>query len=149
MILIIIEGAALPGMPVRALSANSGIDYEDIWACLACGSSWRDDFSYDAVGQSAADSQRRRTAWNLNTYTKIKIIISTVNNKVTNESIVVLTLYLQTEERKIRNYGAQSISSFQAVLRIRICRIYMYFGLAVPDPLVRDTDPDPSIIKQK
>jgi len=37
-------------------------NYEAIWAYLACGSSWRDDFSYDAVGQTAADSQRRRTA---------------------------------------------------------------------------------------
>jgi hypothetical protein len=37
-------------------------NYEAIWAYLACGSSWRDDFSYDAVGRSAADSQRRRTA---------------------------------------------------------------------------------------
>jgi hypothetical protein len=47
----------------------------------------------------------------------------------------------------------------QAVLRIRIHRIHMFFGLPDPDPLVRgmdpdpdpalDTDPDPSIIMQK
>jgi hypothetical protein len=34
-------------------------------------------------------------------------------------------------------------------LRIRIRRIHMFLGLPDPDPLVRDTDPDPSIIKQK
>jgi hypothetical protein len=32
-----------------------------------------------------------------------------------------------------------------AVLRIRIC---MFLGLADPDPIIRGTDPDPSIIKQ-
>ncbi len=36
-----------------------------------------------------------------------------------------------------------------AVLRFRIRRIHMFLGLPDPDPLVRDTDPDPSIIKQK
>jgi hypothetical protein len=37
---------------------------------------------------------------------------------------------------------------FQAVfrIRIRIHRIHVFLGL--PDPLVRDPDPDPSIIKQ-
>jgi hypothetical protein len=36
-----------------------------------------------------------------------------------------------------------------AVLRIRIRRIRMFFGLLDPDPIVQGTDPDPSIIKQK
>jgi hypothetical protein len=37
------------------------------------------------------------------------------------------------------------------VLRIRICtsRIHMLLGLPDPDPLVRDKDSDPSIIKEK
>jgi hypothetical protein len=34
------------------------------------------------------------------------------------------------------------------VLRIRICRIHMFLGLLDPDPLIRATDPDPSIINQ-
>jgi hypothetical protein len=36
-------------------------------------------------------------------------------------------------------------------IRIRIRRIRMFLGLQDPgsDPLVRGTDPDPSIIKQK
>jgi hypothetical protein len=34
-----------------------------------------------------------------------------------------------------------------AVLRIRIRRIRMFFGLPDPDPLVRGPDPDPSILK--
>jgi hypothetical protein len=34
------------------------------------------------------------------------------------------------------------------VLRNRIRRIHMFLGLPDPDPLVRDTDPDPSIVKQ-
>jgi len=40
---------------------------------------------------------------------------------------------------------------FVAVLRIRIRRIPMFWGLLDPDPdpLVRGTDPDPFIIKQK
>jgi hypothetical protein len=39
----------------------------------------------------------------------------------------------------------------EAVLRIwiRIRRIHMFLGLPDPDELVKDTDPDPSIIKQK
>ncbi len=38
-----------------------------------------------------------------------------------------------------------------SVLRIRIRRIHLLLGLLDPhpDPLVRDTDPDPSVIKQK
>ncbi len=36
-----------------------------------------------------------------------------------------------------------------AVLRTRIRRIRMFLGLLDPDPLVRCTDPDPSIIKLK
>jgi hypothetical protein len=37
------------------------------------------------------------------------------------------------------------------VLRIRIHQIHLFLGLLDPDPdpLVRDMDPDPSIIKQK
>jgi hypothetical protein len=34
-------------------------------------------------------------------------------------------------------------------LRIRIRRIHKFLGLPDPDPLVRDTDADPSISKQK
>ncbi len=37
----------------------------------------------------------------------------------------------------------------KSVFRIRIRRIHMFLGLPYPDPLVRDTDPDPYIIKQK
>jgi hypothetical protein len=40
-----------------------------------------------------------------------------------------------------------SFPYFEAVLRIRIRRIHMF--LSLPDPLVRVTDSDPSIIKQK
>jgi hypothetical protein len=35
------------------------------------------------------------------------------------------------------------------VLRIRIRRIHMFLDLLDPDPRVRGTDPDPSIINQK
>ncbi len=35
------------------------------------------------------------------------------------------------------------------VLRIQILRIHIFWGLLDPDPLVRCTDPDPYIIKQK
>jgi hypothetical protein len=37
----------------------------------------------------------------------------------------------------------------KAVVRIRIRRIRKFLGLPDPDPLVRYTDPDLSIIKQK
>ncbi len=43
--------------------------------------------------------------------------------------------------------GAQS--SWQAVLLIRILRMFMGLLDPDPDPLVRGMDPDPSIIKQK
>jgi hypothetical protein len=36
----------------------------------------------------------------------------------------------------------------KSVLRIR-SQVLMFLGLLDPDPLVRGTDPDPSIIKQK
>jgi hypothetical protein len=39
--------------------------------------------------------------------------------------------------------------TFYAVLRIRILRVHIFLGLPDPDPLVRETEPDPSIIKQK
>jgi hypothetical protein len=38
---------------------------------------------------------------------------------------------------------SHSISPTKAVLRIRIHRIHMFFGLPNPDPLVRGMDPDP------
>jgi hypothetical protein len=38
---------------------------------------------------------------------------------------------------------------FVPVLRILIRRIRMFLGLLDPDPLVKGTDPDSSIIKQK
>jgi hypothetical protein len=41
----------------------------------------------------------------------------------------------------------QVFSEYLSVLVIQIRRIRMFLGL--PDPLVRGTDPDPSIIKQK
>ncbi len=45
----------------------------------------------------------------------------------------------------------QIITQHKAVLRIRIRRIRMFLSLLAldPDPLVRSTDPDPSIMKQK
>jgi hypothetical protein len=41
--------------------------------------------------------------------------------------------------------------AYKPVLRIRIRRIHMFLGFPVPHPdtLIRDMDPDPSIIKQK
>jgi len=51
-----------------------------------------------------------------------------------------------------RSYRRALVSLFHlAVLRIRIRRILMFLSYPdpKPDPLVRDTDPDPSIIKQK
>ena len=43
----------------------------------------------------------------------------------------------------------KNLEGFTTVVRIRIRRIQMFFGLPDPDPFVRDTDPDPYIIKQK
>jgi hypothetical protein len=52
---------------------------------------------------------------------------------------------------EIINYQDPNLTGFVAVLRIRIRQISMFLGLLDPDPdpLVRGTDPDPSIIKQK
>jgi hypothetical protein len=50
-------------------------------------------------------------------------------------------------------YGTGTLKSLslKPVLRIRIRRIHMFLGLMDPDPkpIVKDTDPDPSISKQK
>jgi hypothetical protein len=48
-----------------------------------------------------------------------------------------------------RDPDTYEFSLFLAALRIRIRRIRMFLGLLDPDPLVRDMDTDPSIIKQK
>ncbi len=50
-----------------------------------------------------------------------------------------------------REYIVWCILPSPPVLRIRIHRIHMIFGLPDPDPLVRgmDPDPDPSIIMKK
>jgi hypothetical protein len=45
----------------------------------------------------------------------------------------------------LRDSGQSSLRSFGPVVGIRICRIRMFLGLQVPDPLVRGTDPDPSL----
>jgi hypothetical protein len=37
----------------------------------------------------------------------------------------------------------------KAVLRIRLRRIHMFLGLPDLDPLGRESDPDPTIVKQK
>jgi hypothetical protein len=39
--------------------------------------------------------------------------------------------------------------AFLAVLRIQIRKIHIFLGFPDPDPLLRVTDPDPSIIKHK
>jgi hypothetical protein len=43
------------------------------------------------------------------------------------------------------------INTPSSLLQIRVRRIHMFLGLLDPDsdPLVKGTDPDPSIIKQK
>ncbi len=53
--------------------------------------------------------------------------------------------------RAITDHFGIDSQSVRPVLRIRIRRIRMFLGLLDPDPdpLVRCTDPDPSIIKQK
>ncbi len=48
--------------------------------------------------------------------------------------------------RKVGQVRAHLVGLYHTVLRIRIC---MFLGLLYPDPLVRGTDPDPSIVKQK
>jgi hypothetical protein len=57
---------------------------------------------------------------------------------------------LQGEHPKSK-HETSSLFYFTALLRIRIRRIRMFLGLLDPDPnpLVRGTDPDLSIIKQK
>jgi hypothetical protein len=47
--------------------------------------------------------------------------------------------------------AVNQVRRFQAVLRIRIRRIRMFFWAfwTDPDPLVRGMDPDPSVIKQE
>jgi hypothetical protein len=57
--------------------------------------------------------------------------------------------HMQTNGSVPRYYGTETQSSLKSVLRIRIRRIRRFLGLL--DPLVRgmDSDPDPSIIKQK
>jgi hypothetical protein len=51
----------------------------------------------------------------------------------------------------MRGKFIESCHYFAAVLRIRIRirRIHMFLDLPHPDPLVRDADPDPSIINKK
>ncbi len=76
--------------------------------------------------------------------------------KVNNKIIMILTLiqtWLIFEQFMFTLYtyiGTGSVlqeNERRAVLRIRI-RIHMFLGLPNPDPLVSDTDPDSSIIKQ-
>ncbi len=45
--------------------------------------------------------------------------------------------------------GRKCLLNLESELRIRILRIRLFLGLLDPDPLVRGTDPDPSIIKKK
>jgi hypothetical protein len=56
----------------------------------------------------------------------------------------------QLLHHRVHFQGTQQ-NTLPLVLRIRIHRIHMFLGLLDPDPdpLVRGTDPDPSIIKQK
>jgi hypothetical protein len=53
----------------------------------------------------------------------------------------------------LSGYGKPEAGFFvvelSVLLRIRIRRIHVFLGLPDPDPLVRDTNPDPFIIKQK
>ncbi len=50
--------------------------------------------------------------------------------------------------RRIQNRALWEADVFYLMLRIRINMIHMFLGLPAPDPLVRGSDPDPSIIKQ-
>jgi hypothetical protein len=63
------------------------------------------------------------------------------------------SLSLNARSRRVRHIFHSNISEdIIPVLRIlswiRIRRIHMVLGLMDPDPLVRSTDPDPSIVKQ-
>jgi hypothetical protein len=63
-------------------------------------------------------------------------------------------LEISASSRQKKNLAANKISPlgnirFFAVMRIRIFRFHMFLDLPDPDPLVRYTDPDPSIIKKK
>jgi len=48
---------------------------------------------------------------------------------------------------QVSSFQSPNFLNFEAVFRIY--RIYMFFGLLYPDPIVGGMDPDPSIIKQK
>ncbi len=76
------------------------------------------------------------------------------------ENTVLLTIGGHTEKKylpywsNVLDHMKNSIPGdcfLKPVLRIRIPRIHMFLGLPdpYPDPLFRDTDPDPSFIKQK
>jgi hypothetical protein len=61
------------------------------------------------------------------------------------------TTFRGAQESKIMTLtdgGEDTVIDIKEVLQIRIW-IRMIRGLLDPDPLVRGTDPDPSIIKQK
>jgi hypothetical protein len=45
--------------------------------------------------------------------------------------------------------GFAAVLRIRIRIRLRIRTIHMFLGLRDSDPLVKDTDPDPSIIKQK
>jgi hypothetical protein len=75
-------------------------------------------------------------------------------------NLILLVSEMQCKSRRITktNFSKVQKAHWQhvpyapvAVLRIRIHRIRMFLGLTDAEPLVRgtDTDPDPSIIKQK
>jgi hypothetical protein len=56
-----------------------------------------------------------------------------------------------TQHHHVRQGDMRRSEVCKSVLRIRIRRISMFLGLPDPHPdlLVRDTDPDPSVLRQK
>jgi hypothetical protein len=52
-----------------------------------------------------------------------------------------------SKKNSIQGALKSTVDVFYPVLWIRIDMIHMFLGLPNPDPLVRGSDPDPSIIK--
>ncbi len=91
-----------------------------------------------------------KVCWTLKNFDICASISGAVQYKLTN-LVLGNSLPLQLQHQQGFIEGTPHLLWHEPVLRIRIRRIHMFSGRSDPNlyPLFRDTDPDPSIIKQK
>ncbi len=106
--------------------------------------------SFDCY-ETPTNDQKMRKIKNINTALRYSLIrLNQIQHLINNNLQLFETSLISVQYKRTVHPNPSPPGMWRAVLRIRIRRIHMFLGILdpEPDPLDRDMDPDPSIIKQ-